>query len=740
MRRGGKPLLLVVALLSLAAGGYADEPATNAPAEDLGPPSTVDAENMQFDQASKTYIADGHVVIRDKDAILQADHVKYNAVTKEAWADGHVRLNRAAQEWVSPSLYYNFDTRALKTRQAEGFVDPVYVHAENLEKTNADHYVFTRGFATTCDYDKPDYRFQATHGEIWPGDRVVLYNATLRLGDTPVGWFPIVVFSLKGDMPPIVVSAGDDSRWGAFLLSAYTWKPTKNVEVTVHADERTERGFGTGADVQYHMGAGGQGLLTGYYLNDANPYAGGDRFEESDITHNRYRGEWQHKQYLTNDVTLTVDLNKLSDSAVMQDFFRKEFNHDREPGSVADITKRGPDYTLSLLTTPEFNDFFAGVERLPEGKLAVDRMRLGSTPFFYEGESSVGQYHNVPGNTNVLGSTADTNFVGNAVRADTFHQIVMPEMLGGWLSVIPRAGVRGDYYSRAPTDAPDEEDVTRVVYDLGMQSSFMFSWEWDVVHSDWLRIDGLRHILQPFADYQWIPTPRVATNDLFQFDSVRDVTLRGGDLLSVTRYSPLESPAYNTIDSIDGQNLVRFGLRQGLQTRRDGEAWNLVDVTGWTDWHIEKNTGETDFADFFGTTELRPYRWLSLDAFSRYDMNAGLLREFNTEMRVIDADHWIFGIGTRYLRDDSNLVTGDFTYQLTRHWSAHVYERFEMQDGTWEEQSYSLRQETHDWLIDYGFRDLGRHKEAGVSTTKGEIAVFVSVTLKAFPASTLKFN
>src|SRR6266404_183083 len=485
MRRGGKPLLLVVALLSVVTAGHADEPETNAPAENLGPPSTVDAENMQFDQASKTYIADGHVVIRDKDAILQADHVKYNAVTKEAWADGHVRLNRAAQEWVSPSLYYNFDTRALKTRQAEGFVDPVYVHAENLEKTNADHYVFTRGFATTCDYDKPDYRFQATHGEIWPGDRVVLYNATLRLGDTPVGWFPIVVFSLKGDMPPIVVSAGDDSRWGAFLLSAYTWKPTKNVEVTVHADERTERGFGTGADVQYHMGAGGQGLLTGYYLNDANPYAGGDRFEESDITHNRYRGEWQHKQYLTNDVTLTVDLNKLSDSAVMQDFFRKEFNHDREPGSVADITKRGPDYTLSLLTTPEFNDFFAGVERLPEGKLAVDRTRLGSTPFFYEGESSVGQYHNVPGNTNVLGSTADTNFVGNAVRADTFHQIVMPEMLGGWLSVIPRAGARGDYYSRAPTDAPDEEDVTRVVYDLGMQSSFKISREWDDVHSDW---------------------------------------------------------------------------------------------------------------------------------------------------------------------------------------------------------------------------------------------------------------
>ena len=55
-----------------------------------------------------------------------------------------------------------------------------------------------------------------------------------------------------------------------------------------------------------------------------------------------------------------------------------------------------------------------------------------------------------------------------------------------------------------------------------------------------------------------IPTgrPTIFSN----FDSVRDVTLRGGDSLSLTRYSPLEFPAYNTIDSIDAENIVRFRL------------------------------------------------------------------------------------------------------------------------------------------------------------------------------------
>src|SRR5271170_2817622 len=121
MRRGGKLRLSVVALLSLTAVVQADDSATGATAESLGPPSTIDAENMTFDKDAKTYIADGHVVIHDKDSTLQADHVKYNTETKDAWADGHVRLNQGAQEWVSPSLYYNFNTRAVKTSLADGF-------------------------------------------------------------------------------------------------------------------------------------------------------------------------------------------------------------------------------------------------------------------------------------------------------------------------------------------------------------------------------------------------------------------------------------------------------------------------------------------------------------------------------------------------------------------------------------------------------------------------------------------
>jgi hypothetical protein len=63
-----------------------------------------------------------------------------------------------------------------------------------------------------------------------------------------------------------------------------------------------------------------------------------------------------------------------------------------------------------------------------------------------------------------------------------------------------------------------------------------------------------------------------------------------------------------------------------------------------------------------------------------------------------------------------------------------MYQRFDFQDGTWEEQDYMLRQETHDWYVSYGFRYLNQR------THDHNMAVFVSLTLKAYPGATLAAN
>jgi hypothetical protein len=273
-----------------------------------------------------------------------------------------------------------------------------------------------------------------------------------------------------------------------------------------------------------------------------------------------------------------------------------------------------------------------------------------------------------------------------------------------------------------------------VIGNLGTDVSFKLSRTWSDFENQRLGIDGLRHIIQPFADYSWVPTPGVPARDLFQFDTLRSVTLTNGEVLPVTRYVPLEFPAFGGLDGLDRENTVRFGLRQKLQTRRNGNPWDLLEVTAWTDFHIEKDAGQTDFANLFGTVEARPTDWVTLNAFSRYDLHDGQLRELNTETRFSNNDQWAVGFGTRYLKDDSNLIAASVTYRLSRRWVAQVYQRFDMEDGQWEEQDYQLRQELHDWYINYGFRYRSER------TKQDEKAIFFSVTLKAFPGITLGVN
>lgn len=703
--------------------------ATALPAgEPKGEAATIDAQEMNFDRPANMAYAKGDVLIHYKDDTLRADRARYNTSTKDVWAEGNVRLNRNGQEWVAPAMQYNFDTKELKTDQARGFFDPVYLSGEQIHLVSSNHYTAARASLTTCDYDVPDYHVRATHAEIYPDDRIALFNCTLWIEKVPVFWFPMVTYSLKGDFVPLSLTFGQSSRWGFYALTTTTLQLNPQVQLALHLDERSERGLGEGADVKYRFRDVGQGLLRSYYLNDADARDTSDPTAGKGLPTSRYLGEWQHKQTLPANTTLTIDLNKQSDRDVVNDFFPSDFHRNSEPDSVVDLTKAGEAYTVSGLVRPQFNGFFAEVERLPEFKLAVNRTRLFDWPVYYEGESSVGYYNNVPADT------GDPLFNGSTMRMDTFHQLVSPHLLFGWLSFVPRAGGRYTWYARAPEDAPTTQDVKRVVADLGAEMSFKLSRTWTDVQDKRLGIDGLRHIAEPFANYMWIPTPNVASNELFQFDTIRSVTLKNGEALVVSRYLPLGFPEFNEIDAIDREDTVRFGLRQRLQTRRDGRPWDLIELTGWTDFHIERDNGQREFSDFFGTLEMRPTDWVALRSSGRYDLRDGILRELNNEARVGDTDHWTVGVGTRYLKDDSNLVSVSATCRLGLRWVAQVYERFDMQDGQWEEQEYTLRQETHDWFITYGFRYRSQRTQAD------EKSAFVSVTLKAFPGVQLSAN
>src|SRR6185369_15360737 len=164
---------------------------------------------------------------------------------------------------------------------------------------------------------------------------------------------------------------------------------------------------------------------------------------------------------------------------------------------------------------PRVNDFLETVERLPEVRLTGFRQQIGSSPLFYESESSAGYYRRLFAETN--GPPVGLNYA--AARADTYHQVLLPETFFGWLNVTTRVGGRLTYYSEASGPGATTEELYRGVFNTGAEVSFKASRVWPGIQNKFFDVDGIRHIIEPSVNYVYVPTPNYhGTNDIPQFD------------------------------------------------------------------------------------------------------------------------------------------------------------------------------------------------------------------------------
>src|SRR6202034_2343746 len=149
----------------------------------------------------------------------------------------------------------------------------------------------------------------------------------------------------------------------------------------------------------------------------------------------------------------------------------------------------------------------------------------------------------------------------------------------------------------------------RTVFNTGIEASFKASQLWASATNSFFQIDGLRHIIEPSVNYVFVPTPSTPPSQLPQFDSELPSPL----LL------PIDFLDYNDIDSIDSQNVIRFGVRNTLQTKRNGQLDNLLDWTVLMDWRIVPNSTQQTFSDIYNDLTFRPRTWITLTSQTRYD-------------------------------------------------------------------------------------------------------------------------
>ena len=429
-------------------------------------------------------------------------------------------------------------------------------------------------------------------------------------------------------------------------------------------------------------------------------------------------------------------VNYQSDPLMLHDFFEGDYTENPQPNTFVEANKYWENWSLDGETTPRVNNFFDQVERLPDVKLTGFRQQVFDTPVYYDSESSAGYYRQVfaAANealyTNANGSLPDYS----AARADTYHQLLLPWKFFNWLNVTPRVGGRFTYYSAETGPGGTNSATWRNVFNTGVETSFKASRLWAGATNSLFDIDGLRHIIEPSANYVFVPEPSTPPSQLPQFDSALPSLL----LL------PVQFPDYNNIDSVDSENVIRFGLRNTLQTKRDGQLDNLLDWNVMLDWRLTPGQNPTNldepfsqqatFSDLYSHLTFKPRSWIVLDSQLRYAINGGELNLAFHQLTFTPNERWSWGLGHWYLRsgfdgftESDNFITSTFFYRLNDNWGLRLEHDFNAADGRLQQQFYSLYRDLRSWTGALTFRVVDN------GTGPEDFTIAFSFSLKAKP-------
>ncbi len=479
-------------------------------------------------------------------------------------------------------------------------------------------------------------------------------------------------------------------------------------------DYRQKRGLGVGPDIKLELGRWGKSDFKGYYANDDRP---GTNTLGQIMEPDRGRIYFTHQANIRTNFTVKAVVRHQSDPFIVRDFFEWEYRDNIQPSSFLEVNYLWDNYSLNVLAMPRINDFYERVERLPDVKFSAMRQQLGVTPLYYEGESSAGYF------SHEFQDNIRPDF--KAWRADTYHQIVLPKTFFNWLNVTPRVGGRFTSYGETEGGFAGPE-ANRWVFNTGAEMSFKLSRTWADRDLQWFKSKGLRHIMEPSLNYVFIPSPNKIPPELPQFDSA----------IPTLRLLPIDFPEFNSIDAVDSQNTVRFGLRNHFQTKRDGQVETLARWNILTDWHMKTRPDQETFSDVFSDLDFKPRDWLTLTSETRYDINDGVFQIADHRAIIAPKDNWSASLGHRYVRSDPafggagaghNLVLASFYYRLNENWSFRVWEQIETRDGTLEEQSYVVYRDFRSWV---GALTLRMRDNRGAAD---DFTIGFTFSLKAYP-------
>ena len=738
-------VLLSLLVVPVCVYAQANKPNSGNPLEDLSPsepggkfsqsPVEITAEG-QTRYEGGVAIAENHVVIHYGDVAIYCEYAEYNPETHDVLVKDRVRLYRGDYAFVCDRAVYNLETKRLYMADFAGAKLPFEMTGSNLTSFESNEYKIYDGTFTTSDSSQPDYYIRAKGIRIYPNDRIIFTNATVYVKDIPVFWFPYLYQSLN-TQSVLLVSPGYNSTYGYYVVSDIGFPLFDHFDVILHLNAYSLRGPALGIDVNYDLGeVEQQDTLKAktFFIEDKGANINQTNLGREQIDAGRYRLSFQSRTFLASDTSLVLDVNKFSDAYMLEDFFPYEFQLDPQPQTFLELIKQGDAYALSLFARYQVNDWLQTTERLPQASWEVVRTPLLNSPIYYEATTSAGWLQLAQPVGTFFNPTLNPDY--SAFRFDTFHQLSYPKMYFGFLSIVPRAGVRATYYSRTGDVTEGDPSIgipfgsvvyepggTRYVFNTGVDTSFKLSHIYEGVQAHWLGLDGLLHVIQPYADYAWVSTPNIGPGKILPFDRY----------IPSTYVPPIDFPQFTATDSIAHMSVLRLGVQNKFDTRRDNATFQWLTIDTFFDLNFKNPYELTYYSPIQAQVRFNPVPWLNLTEYAQIPwIDKNQFWEFNTYLTWtvtpnIDVTLLHSYLNHNPLEPKTNSTYLQTYFRINSNWGFSILEEYDQTTGRLGVQKYTIHRDLSSWIASLG---LYENNNGGNKTTYG---VELILTLKDLP-------
>jgi lipopolysaccharide export system protein LptA len=647
----------------------------------------IDADKFEVDRKTGWATASGNVRIKTGEHELSADRMRIHQEKGDVQARGNVVLQqRAFGAWSGDYLEYNYKTGKGLSGIGELQAGVFHIGAKEVTRREDGRYDARGAEITTCT-NAPGHRHWRMTGHVRykDNDYVEIFDAVPWLFGVPFAYLPYWFRDIDTHYGFRLVP-GYTSRWGAYMLGGYVYNIYESphggglkLDASTHLDYRTERGVAVGQNLRWDLKDWGRGRFDSYYAWDQDPP--NDRRDMnwvSDMPDDRYRFRLFHEADLTPRDQFILRGTVSSDSEMRNDFFESENRGESTPMNFVSLEHREHTWAGGVAASGPLNDFYAGVTRLPEGWLNVMPQPLFGSRLNYESQTRAGHLNRDPARYDRVRDEEYMYYPGfwadyNTVRADTAHRVTAPMKFGDVLSVVPRAGYRGTYYS----DAESNSDVSRHAAELGVEASMRATAD---------LAGGYRHVVEPYIDYSYQPT---------HFD------LDNGRVYGFDRFD--RSVEWFDAFGMDGAWLpydwhgVRPGVRNLLQSRDAKGHMRTVldwDLYAAIQFESEGPRSEEGLRMVGSKLFVTPNESIDIKAQGEWDteeetfayVDLSAFYKLNEKVRLgggyLARDHQLYDYDVspvmQWNRVDENLVYGGLTHDVNDTWTWSVYTRYDL--------------------------------------------------------------